>query len=518
MKTKKILSLLLASIMLLGLITVPTTAADTSTDTYALDEATELLAAPTINGTVSEEEWGNPVVVTNNKHANGMWDSGHVLSDAANYNPEQRAKVWLTNDNEFIYVAATLDHEDQGDSWTTNDRNHPRFEILLSQKGEGNGPVLVAGKDQYTKLSIGFKENGVQSLRERTYANIDSASMDHSAFSYSAKFENSTYTYELKIPFAMTNINLKESEDIAVSILICAANHDGANNKYNIGGTGCLNANTNKTNAQNQCLIMALNDVQNPKAAIGDIKYPTLEAALDAATSGQTVTLLANAEMDQWTDTAGITLDLNGNILSAKTVSAILPFSKIIDSQDGQGGIQIAKNSDNAKSLQISANSNEYLPLYDASMNNNAGGYRFFKCTLVHKQGETTYNGAFGYRFGYQMDMSDEAFKLLVDANGDDVLDADIQLSYNIKIEVNGDEKDTLERYFKTSILTEYGTKEQVDATKLNYAATLKVTGFDAITDQTVTITSSAPQIVSSTGVLISASDATLTYTYPNQA
>ena len=57
-------------------------------------------------------------------------------------------------------------------------------------------------------------------------------------------------------------------------------------------------------------------------ASIGDTKYETLQAAVDAATNGQTVTLLADVELSgavKIQDGKNVTLDLNGKKLSTTT-------------------------------------------------------------------------------------------------------------------------------------------------------------------------------------------------------
>ena len=454
-------------------------------DRYVKDHAAEMPnTAPTINGEVSVTEWGNPVVVTNSEYANDMWDSGHVLSDKANYNPKQRAKVWLTNDNDFIYVAATLDHEDPGDSWTPTDRNHPRFVILLSQKGAGNGPVLVEGKDQYTRLGIGFKDDATATLNDKTYANIASALMDSSKLSRAAKFEQGTYTYELKIPFAMTNIEFKDSTEIAVSILICGANHDGVNNRYNIGGTGCSKSNTNSTNAQDQCLIMTLNDVQNPEAAIDGINYPTLEAALDAATSGQTVTLLDNVTADEIMVNNGVTLDLAGHALTASTVIANVGVGQIVDSSIGEGIIKITKNSEDVANLLLTKDHGT-LPLYEAQ----DGGYRFFTPTFESQERESgdTNKRIFGIRVGLP---SEKAYDLLDDTDNYKVL------SIKLVLTKDGDtQPTTIDHAFKQTTVEEYVSESLKDLNKKK-GIMLTVTGLDVAAEAGITVTATASMAV----------------------
>jgi hypothetical protein len=141
------------------------------------------------------------------------------------------------------------------------------------------------------------------------------------------------------------------------------------------------------------------------------------------------------------------------------------------------------------------------LPLYDEKF----AGYRFFTCTFEHKGREKDGN----YQFGYILKMSDAAFALLAQT------DADMALEYDITIAVDDNEPVTLLRKFKADIMKEYAQKQLLDDGN-TYAAVLRVTGFDQVTTQVVTLTSSNPKVVSGTGVVIAAADATVTYTYAN--
>ena len=222
----------------------------------------------------------------------------------------------------------------------------------------------------------------------------------------------------------------------------------------------------------------------------------SLSDCLAAATAGDTIKLYADEEMAVVTVPAGVALDLNGFELTAETVSS---FGNVIDSKDGQGGIKIAKNE--ADNNLILTASNGMLPLYDEEFE----GYRFFNCTLEHKGREKGDD----YQFGYMLKMSDVAFALLVNN------DADIALEYDITIQVDDKEPVTLLRKFSAEILKEYAEKQLLDDGH-TYAAVLRITGFDQVTTQVVTLTSSNPKVVSGTGVVIAAADATVTYTYSN--
>ena len=220
--------------------------------------------------------------------------------------------------------------------------------------------------------------------------------------------------------------------------------------------------------------------------------------------TGDGVTLTKNETVDALSIPAGKTLDLNGYTLTADQVISFGGF--VVDSKDGVGGIVIAKNgTDDAHLLQLPAN-NTALPLYDEGFS----GYRFFNCTLEHKgRAREGY-----YQFGYILKMSDAAFALLVDANGDGVIDADIDLNYDITIQVDEKEPHQLLRKFKVEIMEEYAEKQLLDDVN-TYAAVLRVTGFDQVTTQVVTLTSTNAHVLSGTGVVIAAANP-VSYTYSN--
>ena len=245
-----------------------------------------------------------------------------------------------------------------------------------------------------------------------------------------------------------------------------------------------------------QITVTANNSVG--KVAVWDNKaYETVEDAFVAAnTAGTgTVTLRSDAKAEELVVAAGVTLDLNGFELTAETV---LSYGNVIDLKNGQGGIKIAKNEEDVN-LILTA-SNGMLPLYDEDFE----GYRFFNCTLEHKG--RVKDG--DYQFGYIMKMSDAAFSLLVDN------DADIALEYDITIQVDDKDPVTLLRKFKAEIMEEYAEKQLLEDDN-TYAAVLRVTGFDQVTTQTVTLTSTNAHVLSGTGVVIAAANP-VSYTYSN--
>jgi hypothetical protein len=238
---------------------------------------------------------------------------------------------------------------------------------------------------------------------------------------------------------------------------------------------------------------------------VDGVAYDSLATALSNTVEGQTATLVVDTtEAGFVTVPSGVTLNLNGHTLTASFVNA---FGDVKDSTEGNGGIKIAKNNADDNSLLLSGQSgNAMLPLYDTAF----GGYRFFSCTVVH-----LVNSA-GYRFGYQLVMADAAYALLVDADEDGVLDADVKLTTDLAIDVdNGQKTAEVPGYkFTAGTLATYGDKMTNE--KANWAITLNVSGFDKVTFvDSIKITSSAPVVQSSTGVQIVAGEAAeLSFTY----
>lgn len=464
-------------------------------DRYIEDHATAMpVIAPSINGEVSVTEWGDPVVVTNRAHANTLWSGGHWRSEPAHYDADQRAKVWLTNNDKYIYVAVTLNKETEG-VWPEGIESayYPKLGLLLSQKGTDNGPVQVdvsgVTQDQYTSLGITFDESGTAELTQTTFKNFGK-NLPTDGLDWAGDFnaETGTYTYELRIPLGMTNIDLNESTAIAMNIHIGASNHgthyNKNNNRYNIGGTAYANASSSATAAQGQCLLMTLNADATPEAAIYGTNYPTLEAALADAAINQTVTLLDNVTADEIMVNNGVTLDLAGHALTASTVIANVGVGQIVDSSIGEGIIKITKNSEDVANLLLTKDHGT-LPLYDAQ----DGGYRFFTPTFESQERESgdTNKRIFGIRVGLP---SEKAYDLLDDTDNYKVL------SIKLVLTKDGDtQPTTIDHAFKQTTVEEYVSESLKDLNKKK-GIMLTVTGLDVAAEAGITVTATASMAV----------------------
>ena len=98
--------------------------------------------------------------------------------------------------------------------------------------------------------------------------------------------------------------------------------------------------------------------------------FNDLSDALDAADSGETVQLLKTWEEKLVLVRAGVTFDLNGNVVKTENV---LSFGVVMDGKEQVGGIEIAKDT-TAAFTKLQPENGGYLPVYDTT----AGQYKFF--------------------------------------------------------------------------------------------------------------------------------------------
>jgi len=120
-------------------------------------------------------------------------------------------------------------------------------------------------------------------------------------------------------------------------------------------------------------------------AMIGDVKYETVEAALAAAQSGETIVMTADSDESATILLLmnGVTLDLNGKTLKANYLITTTGGSKVIDSTDGEGLLVIAKGN-------LTVVNQNCLPIWIEA----EGGYRFAVVALK-MQGSVNDDGSY---------------------------------------------------------------------------------------------------------------------------
>ena len=107
-------------------------------------------------------------------------------------------------------------------------------------------------------------------------------------------------------------------------------------------------------------------DTEGKAALIGDVAFDTFAEALAAAKTGDTIQLLEDAEIDSLALTNGVSVDLNGNDLTANYL-VIFGTGTITDSAAGVGLLK-------CENVSLPEN-HPVMPVYDKA----EGGYRLFK-------------------------------------------------------------------------------------------------------------------------------------------
>lgn len=215
----------------------------------------------------------------------------------------------------------------------------------------------------------------------------------------------------------------------------------------------------------------------------------------DQVQAGGTVTLTEDLTVEELAVAEGVTLDLNGHVLTAQT---IVSHGNVINSQSS-GGIKIGKNVADDNKLMLHAD-NEQLALYDAEF----GGYRFFSVTAGHLEKER----ADSVVFGIQLTASAQAMELLLHEDN-----ADVTLQTVFTLTVDGEEREIPPYFYQAELLAEYLQTVQSGAAG-NWAITLQVYGFEATAHNSIVLTA-MPTLVSATGVTVTPGAAGVhTYTY----
>ena len=306
MKIKKILSATMAGILLISMFATLTLAALPEnlqmqlralglTDCYVENTAEPLSSAPTIDGTVQNGEWGDPMIVTSPEHAPTQWGSGFSKTQPTNVNNDQRVKVYVSNNDDYIYLAVTMDHsivsEKQGSFFRA-----PNLTLSIGKWDNTNTMAHVikdgAEYEQFTGYRFGWI-GGNLTYREYFYQIADAAKLSASDWKATYNESTQTYNYEVRIPYDATNIDLTQSQDIALSLLVGDSNISSASNathnRYHIGGTGGANQEQANTAGSFPNKDKALKVTLNPKSSTGlegtyvsDTVNPYSEITLDA--------------------------------------------------------------------------------------------------------------------------------------------------------------------------------------------------------------------------------------------
>ena len=239
---------------------------------YVKDAVSELIATPEMDGTVTVDEWGQPIIVTNADHCKQEW-KGYWKNDAAHVLENQTVKVYSTNDDEYIYFAVTID---EADLCTLDGKMYEKAHVFLTigRYDQKTDMERIQSQNKTYERCIVYRLGFDGSVPKATATGIKvdrvSIGADDWAIRYDA--QTRTYTYELRVPFTMTTLRYGNDNKMNVSIAVADARHsmDKAANVYNIGGTGASYVSTAADNFAHtdQSMMLKLND--NPYAKEGN--------------------------------------------------------------------------------------------------------------------------------------------------------------------------------------------------------------------------------------------------------
>lgn len=188
----------------------------------------------------------------------------------------------------------------------------------------------------------------------------------------------------------------------------------------------------------------------------------TVSDALNTAKAGERVMVLADCAESLVLVPAGVTLDLNGHVLTA---SNVVSFGAVIDTSNTVGGIRI--DIDTTKAFtKLQPENAGYLPVYDTE----DGMYRFFRYTLKTAGAKASGNAV---KFGVQLLFDNaQAYDILANTGNSGVkLVAKLNWSgmpYSIAYEI------------AVASVSEYCRMKAENPAK-NYAITLNISGLDSI-------------------------------------
>jgi hypothetical protein len=207
--------------------------------TYVNDTVADKQGDITIDADVSESEWGQPVIVTTPVHAQGYWSpNGYWKSEPTKTDNEQRLKVYMTNDAQYLYVAATMDKSDATTNLSAAAYGMPQMIMTLSKHDAATNVPRVNGKEQFTAYRIGWTTGGEIRCSAESFQ-MPAFALTENDWEVKYDAATRTYTYELRIPLASTNINVHEVSQITASFQFGDSNYGtngSENNRYNIGG------------------------------------------------------------------------------------------------------------------------------------------------------------------------------------------------------------------------------------------------------------------------------------------
>lgn len=212
---------------------------DCSTDNYVGTEASEVPESIKVDGVVSEEEWGKPVIVTNPLFTRSDVPGGLYWEIDGVVKVPQTAKIYLTNDKDNVYLAMTLDNA-KNNGITCTDAgalyNYAHFAFNIAKYDEATTVPQIEFEEKKHEQFTGFWLGMVDGAKGQsiTTHGMDAKALDNANYEIKYDEATKTWTYEVALPISMTNINIYDTRDIALSVSIGDGNSGTGANRYHI--------------------------------------------------------------------------------------------------------------------------------------------------------------------------------------------------------------------------------------------------------------------------------------------
>ncbi len=289
---KKIASIIIAVVLCFAL------AVSALAGTYTAPEA----KAITLDGAITEEEWGAPIMKGVNK-ASAMDGSIEAIMTYWDFDPSYEGTesfdLYVNNDAMNIYLGLVM-HDTVIDAASTgaNLWQHQNFSFTISTSMNNGVPAIdFEGQnyEQYTGYRLGMMADG-NVRTECLTQGIDPIELPAQQYKVVYDEAAKTMTYEVAIPYSYTNIDLANSASMALSAVIplqfesngVGAATDGAN-RFLIGtGTAFCGGPGNYAH-NDQTIIVTLNGTDAVAGIIGSAAEAPEEEAPEEAVPEETV-------------------------------------------------------------------------------------------------------------------------------------------------------------------------------------------------------------------------------------
>lgn len=341
---KKIISVILAVALCFAL------AVSALAGTYTAPAA----KAITVDGAITEEEWGAPIFKGVSKAA-AMDGSVDGLMNYWEFDPAytgtENFDLYVNNDSQNIYLGLVM-HDTAIDaaSMGTNLWQFQNFTFTISTSmGAGVPAIDFEGQnyEQYTGFRIGMKADG-SSMCEVLTQGIDAVMLTDSQYKIVYDEANKTMVYEVAVPYGLTNIDLANSTSMALSAVIplqyasnsVDAGVNGAN-RFLIGTAAAFCGGAGNYAHNDQTVIVTLNGADAVAGITGTVEETPAEepeAEPEAApeeeaetgTTGQTTTVTEVVERDLvWKATTQVIIIIvSGVVVLASAVVILLSLKK----------------------------------------------------------------------------------------------------------------------------------------------------------------------------------------------